>query len=58
MKVRDKNTCNEVLSFSALVDATELHSNIELKSVNSQRVISREEKKREASKPLYLTRYE
>jgi hypothetical protein len=36
----------------------EQEKTVELRSANSSRNVSREERKREASKPLYLTRYE
>jgi len=37
---------------------TEQEKTVDSRSVNSLRSISKEERKREASKPLYLTRYE
>ncbi|MDH5460146.1 MAG: hypothetical protein OEW71_03815 [Candidatus Bathyarchaeota archaeon] len=58
MKTQDENAPNETPSKSASINARKLHANLEFRSVNSLTNISREERKREASKPLYLTRYE
>jgi len=58
METRDKNTHDENLSRSNLGDARQLRVNLEFKSTNALRSVSREEMKREASKPLYLARYE
>lgn len=48
----------KLCSDSDSVNATKLHANVNSGSVNSLRSISREERKKEAGKPLYLIRYE
>jgi len=53
LETRDEN-----LSKSNLGNARKLRVNLEFESVNPLRSVSREEMKREASKPLYLARYE
>jgi len=52
LEAKDKNIRNENLSASNLIEARKSHANGEFRS------ISQEEKKKEASKPLYLARYE
>ena len=58
MKTQDENARNQDTSKSALIDARKPHENVEFRSINSLESISRQEKKKEASKPLYLARYE
>jgi hypothetical protein len=58
LKNQDENTRNEILSKSALIKAKKSHENLEFRIINPLENISREERKKGASKPLYLTRYE
>lgn len=58
MKTQDENARNQDPSQSALIDARKPHENVEFRGINSLESISRQEKKKGASKPLYLARYE
>jgi len=58
LKTQDENTHRKALSKSALINAKKSHENVEFMIINSLESISREERKKGASKPLYLARYE
>ncbi len=58
METRNENICSENLSKPNLVNAIKLHAKVKLRMIKSSRSVSREERKREAGKPLYLDRYE
>jgi len=58
LKTQDENTHNKALSKPALINTKKPHENIEFRIINSLETISREERKKGASKSLYLTRYE
>jgi len=58
LKTRDEKIRNENPSGSALTNVKKSHENVEFRGVNLLGSISREERKKGASKPLYLARYE
>jgi hypothetical protein len=58
LETRNENICSENPSKPNLINAVKLHAKVKLRMVKSSRSASREERKREASKPLYLDRYE
>jgi len=58
LKTQDENTHRKALSKSALINAKKPHENVEFIIINSLETVSREERKKGASKSLYLTRYE
>jgi hypothetical protein len=58
LETRNRNICSENLSKPNLVDAVKLHAKVKLRMVKTSKSASREERKKEASKPLYLDRYE
>jgi len=58
LKTQDENTHSKALSKSALINGKKSHDNVELGIINSLKSVSREERKKRASKSLYLARYE
>lgn len=58
MKTQAENTRNEPLLESVLFNAKNSRKNAELRTIDSLASVSREDRKKAASKPLYLIRYE
>ena len=58
MKTQNENTHSKALSKPALINTKKPHEDIEFRIINSSETISRKERKKGASKSLYLTRYE
>jgi len=58
LETRDENIRSENPSKPNLLDAMKLHAKAKLRMVKTSKSVAREERKREASKPLYLDRYE
>jgi len=58
LKTQNENICSENPSKPKLVNALKLHGKVKLRMIKPLRSVSQEEKKIEASKPLYIDRYE
>jgi hypothetical protein len=58
LKTQDENTHSKALSKPALINTKKPHENVEFIIINSLETISRQERKKGASQPLYLARYE